>query len=217
MSPKGRPEGEYAPKRVSAEGSRVKALDVIRAEHRSLAAVIHGLRHLVREVREHGARPDFGLLDAMLRYIDAFPERLHHPKEDRYLFRRLRERDPGSARILDELEAEHATGARAIRELEAALARCRAAGGAEFPAFAARVDAYVAFHWEHMRKEEVEVLPAAERHLRPRRLTLVGPEVLATSFGLRLGRARRGAGFREANECSGCLRPPRVPAALPQR
>ena len=72
----------------------MRALDVIRAEHRSLAAVIHGLRHLVREVREHGARPDFGLLEAMLRYIDAFPERLHHPKEDRYLFRRLRERDP---------------------------------------------------------------------------------------------------------------------------
>ena len=145
----------------------MKALDVIRAEHRALAAVIHGLRHLVREVREHDARPDFGLLEAMLRYIDAFPERLHHPKEDRYLFRRLRERDPTSARILDALEAEHATGARTIRELEAALARCRAEGGAGFSTFAARVDAYVAFHWEHMRKEEVEVLPAAERHLRP--------------------------------------------------
>ena len=143
----------------------MRALDVIRAEHRSLAAVIHGLRHLVREVREHGARPDFGLLEAMLRYIDAFPERLHHPKEDRYLFRRLRERDPASARILDELEAEHAIGARTIRELEAALARCRSEGAAAFPVFAARVDAYVAFHWEHMRKEEVEVLPAAERHL----------------------------------------------------
>jgi hemerythrin-like domain-containing protein len=145
----------------------VRALDVVRAEHRSLAAVIHGLRHLVHEVREHGARPDFGLLEAMLRYIDAFPERLHHPKEDRYLFRRLRERDPASARILDDLEAEHATGARAIRELEAALARCRAADGAGFHAFAEQVDAYVAFHWEHMRKEEVDVLPAAARHLRP--------------------------------------------------
>lgn len=145
----------------------MRALDVIRAEHRSLAAVIHGLRHLVREVREHGARPDFGLLEAMLRYIDAFPERLHHPKEDRYLFRRLRDRDPASARILDELEAEHAKGARTIRELEALLVRCRSEGDAGFAAFAARVDAYVAFHWEHMRKEEVEVLPAAERHLRP--------------------------------------------------
>jgi hemerythrin-like domain-containing protein len=145
----------------------MRARDVIRAEHRSLAAVIHGLRHHVRDIREHGARPDFGLLEAMLRYIDAFPERLHHPKEDRYLFRRLRERDPGSARILDELEAEHATGARAIRELEAALARYRSEGAAGLPAFAASVDAYAAFHWEHMRKEEVEVMPAAERHLLP--------------------------------------------------
>ena len=145
----------------------MRALDVIRGEHRSLAAVIHGLRHLVREVREHGARPDFSLLEAMLRYIDAFPERLHHPKEDRYLFRRLRERDPASACVLDELETEHAMGARAIRELEAALARYRGEGAAGFPAFAALVDAYAAFHWEHMRKEEVEVMPAAERHLLP--------------------------------------------------
>ncbi len=29
------------------------------------------------------------------------------------------------------------------------------------------VDAYAAFHWEHMRKEEVEVMPAAEQHLLP--------------------------------------------------
>jgi hemerythrin-like domain-containing protein len=145
----------------------MSALDVIRREHRSLAAVIHGLRHLVREIREQGAEPDFGLLGAMLAYIDAFPERLHHPKEDRYLFRRLRERDPGSARILDELEGEHVKGAHAIRELGAALARYREKGAAGLPAFAALVDAYVAFHWEHMRKEEVEVMPAAERHLLP--------------------------------------------------
>jgi branched-chain amino acid transport system ATP-binding protein len=145
----------------------MRALDVIRGEHRSLAAVIHGLRHLVREVREHGARPDFGLLEAMLRYIDAFPELLHHPKEDRYLFRLLRERDPASARVLDELEADHAMGARAIRELDAALGRYRDDGAAGFPMFAGLVDAYAAFHWEHMRKEEVEVMPAAERHLLP--------------------------------------------------
>jgi len=143
----------------------VRALDVIRAEHRSLAAVIHGLVYLVREIREHGARPDFELFGAMIRYIRAFPERLHHPKEDRYLFRRLRARHPASAPILDDLEAEHAAGARRILELDAALARYRSEGASLFPAYAAAVAAYAAFHWEHMRKEELEVMPAAERHL----------------------------------------------------
>lgn len=145
----------------------MRAIRVLRDEHRSLAAVIHGLVYLVREIREHGAAPDFVLVEAMIRYIDAFPERFHHPKEDRYLFRRLRERHAASAALLAEVEAEHEIGARSIRELEAALARYRQEGAAAFAPFAAAVDAYAAFHWEHMRKEEVEVIPAAERHLLP--------------------------------------------------
>jgi hemerythrin-like domain-containing protein len=145
----------------------VTALDVIRAEHRALAAVIHGLLHAVREARDRGARPDASLLEAMIRYIEAFPERFHHPKEDRYLFRCLRARDPASAAVLDRLLAEHEEGARRMRSLAAALARYRREGAAALPAFAAEVDAYAVFHWEHMRIEEVEVLPAAERHLRP--------------------------------------------------
>ena len=58
------------------------ALTVIRGEHRSLAAVLDGLRYLVHEIREGRIEPDFQLLFAMLDYIDAFPEKLHHPKED---------------------------------------------------------------------------------------------------------------------------------------
>jgi len=145
----------------------VKALRIIRDEHRSLAAVIHGLVYLVREIREHGGHPDFDLFAAMIRYIDAFPERFHHPKEDQYLFRRLRARHPASAPILDDLEAEHESGARSIRALDDLLQRYRDEGPAAFPAFAAAVDAYAAFHWEHMRKEEVDAMPLAERHLLP--------------------------------------------------
>ena len=73
-------------------GEAMAPLAIIGDEHRSLAAVIHGLEFLVREARAAGRPPSFPLLRAMLRYIDAFPERLHHPKEDAYLFRKLRER-----------------------------------------------------------------------------------------------------------------------------
>ena len=76
----------------------MRAIQIIEDEHRSLAAVLHGLLYLVREIRLRNAKPDFELLGAMLHYIDAFPERFHHPKEDAYLFRHLRERDPGSGR-----------------------------------------------------------------------------------------------------------------------
>jgi hemerythrin-like domain-containing protein len=143
----------------------VEAVRIIRNEHRSLAAVVHGMVYLVREIRDRGARPDFALLGAMIYYIDTFPERLHHPKEDKYLFRLLRMRCAEAAPLLDRLEQEHRAGASKIRALEQALARFQQGGMPEFPAFAAAVDAYADFHWEHMRAEEKEVLPLAEKHL----------------------------------------------------
>jgi hemerythrin-like domain-containing protein len=140
---------------------------IIRDEHRSLSAVLHGMAYLVREIRERGVAPDFKLFAAMVHYIDAFPEQFHHPKEDRYLFRRLRMRCAEAAPLLDRLEAEHRVGAELIRKLEQSLARYEHGGPGEFARFAADVDAYLEHHWRHMRAEEDEVLPLARTHLTP--------------------------------------------------
>lgn len=143
----------------------MQAIRIIHDEHRSLAAVLHGMLYLVREIREHGAKPDFAVLGAMVYYIDAFPERFHHPKEDRYLFRLLRTRYPLASPLIDRLETEHRAGAEKIRLLEQALARYQQGGASEFSGFAAAVEAYAAFHWDHMHAEEKELLPLAEKHL----------------------------------------------------
>lgn len=149
----------------------MQALGVIRAEHRSLAAVLHGLVYLVREARAQAAPPDFALLRAMLRYVEAFPERFHHPKEDAWLFARLRARHAAAAPLLDALQREHAEGAQRITALAAALARweaCAACGQPDADVredFARQADAYATFHWEHMRREELEVLPLCSAHL----------------------------------------------------
>jgi hemerythrin-like domain-containing protein len=143
----------------------MQAIRIIHDEHRALAAVLHGMLYLVREIRDRGAKPNFALFGAMIYYIDAFPERFHHPKEDNYLFRVLRIRHPDSKPLLDRLEKEHWTGAHKIRTLEQALARYQHGGPMEFPSFAAAVEDYAAFHWSHMSAEETEVLPLAEKHL----------------------------------------------------
>ena len=140
---------------------------IIRDEHRSLSAVLHGMQYLVHDIRDKGTAPDFAVFEAMVHYIDAFPEQFHHPKEDRYLFRCLRMRHPEAAPLLDRLESEHRTGAALIRSLEQSLARYKHAGVAEFARFAADVDAYLDHHWRHMRAEEDEVLPLARTHLTP--------------------------------------------------
>ena len=143
----------------------MKAIAILHDEHRSLAAVLHGMLYLVRDIRLRGTAPNFPVFDAMVLYIDTFQERYHHPKEDAYLFRRLRERHPDAEPLIEALETEHRAGAHKIRTLEQALARYRAGGPAEFPAFAEAVQAYAAFHWDHMRKEEEQLLPLARVHL----------------------------------------------------
>ena len=146
-------------------GQKRQALAVILEEHRSLAAVLHGLRFLVRRIREGGKKPDFAVLRAMLHYIDTFPERQHHTKEDRYLFGRIRARTHEVDALLADLESEHKLGGEMIRHLEQGMLRFEQGGGQYFDAFATAVEAYCDFHWQHMRKEEDLILPIAERVL----------------------------------------------------
>ena len=141
-----------------------RALDIIRNEHRSLSAVLHALRHVAAEYVATGVQPDFKLLSTMLDYIEQFPERLHHPKEDKHLFRLLRVRAPEARATLDALSAEHAEGAGRIAALHEALAHFQA-GRVGARDFADLVQDYAAFHWRHMRREEDAVLPLAERML----------------------------------------------------
>jgi hemerythrin-like domain-containing protein len=103
----------------------------------------------------------------MIHYIDTFPERLHHPKEDRYLFQAVRRRDPGAEQVLAELESQHVRGAALIRELERALLEWETQGDAAYAAFAAKVQEFADFHWKHMRQEEDVVMPLAEKILQP--------------------------------------------------
>lgn len=149
-----------------------KSLAVIREEHRSLAGVLHGLQYLVKQIADEKGAPDFALLNAMIDYILTFPVRLHHPKEDEYLFRVLRSRDAAVVPVLDELEAEHVRDREYARNLAEALQRYQRDAGA-FQAFADAVGRYAAFQWAHMRKEEDVILPAAERALAPEDWTAI--------------------------------------------
>jgi hemerythrin-like domain-containing protein len=143
------------------------AITVLKSEHRSLSAVLQALKELARMAQDSSLQPDWRAFRAMLRYIDEYPERLHHPKEDQYLFARLAKRSADARNLVDDLKGEHVEGARLIRELERAFLFFEEqwpAGGREF---LAAVDDYAEFQWAHMRKEEQQLLPLAERHLRP--------------------------------------------------
>jgi hemerythrin-like domain-containing protein len=143
----------------------MKAIQKIREEHRSISAVLHALKHLARDAQAASVKPDFAVFRAIVHYIDQFPEELHHPKEDEYLFPPIAARVPGAQALIDALRAEHQAGDKLVRELERALVLFEDSWPDGARKFVETVDAYADFHWQHMRKEERELLPLAERHL----------------------------------------------------
>lgn len=139
------------------------ALNIIKNEHRDLAAILHAMHYLVERMRARSVHPNFDAFHAMLYYLDTFSERSHHPKEDEFLFQPLRARTSEADGVIGDLEREHACGAAAIRSLEQALLRYEAGGEGEFVAFATAVEGFCDFYSQHMHREETLLIPLAEK------------------------------------------------------
>ncbi|MCK9258951.1 MAG: hemerythrin domain-containing protein [Azoarcus sp.] len=140
-----------------------QAIEIIKDEHRSMGAVLKGLQAHVDAVREGRDKPDFPLFQTMFDYIETIPDRVHHPKEDEYLFKLLRLRSHAADTILDELEGQHHLCASLLESVRKAMAAYRESG--DIAGFERSLNAYAEFLWEHMRKEEEVVMPLAEQHL----------------------------------------------------
>lgn len=143
----------------------IPAVAVLRDEHRSLAAVVHGLELLAHEVRATGEAPRFELLKSMLSYIREFPEKLHHPKEEDFLFKRLRERTSDFDDLLDDLQRQHREGARLVDELDKSIASYEADPENGHEQFVAAVRRFAAAQQRHMSFEAGVVIPAAREYL----------------------------------------------------
>jgi branched-chain amino acid transport system ATP-binding protein len=95
-----------------------------------------------------------------------FPDKLHHPKEEEYLFQALRRRKPDSVALLDELEMQHVEGGRLIAELERALKDYDRNYPDGLEVLRKATQTYVDAQREHIAREEREVLPLARKYLK---------------------------------------------------
>lgn len=140
-------------------------LALVRDEHRSLAVVINGMRDITRLARESGSAPDIASLQRMLQYLHDFPEKLHHPKEEKYIHARLLQRHPDSLAVIDELEAQHQTEYAAIGRIDQAISNCATQRPDALERLSSELDAYAEAAWAHMGLEERTLLPLARQHL----------------------------------------------------
>lgn len=142
-----------------------EAIATILEEHRSLKAIVHGLKHLLNEARTGGDPRNFKLLRAMLHYIEAYPEKRHHPKEEAFVFARLRERTDAADTVLDELEKQHHHTEKQLARLHHCLESFQSGETGGLAAFANAVDQFADAMWQHMAMEEKVLLPLAREHL----------------------------------------------------
>ena len=143
---------------------RFTAIRLIKDEHRSMAAVLRAAEYVVGKAVSTGNPPDFNLLRAILYYLREFPERRHHPNEDRVLFARIKARTHEADTAISELEDEHRRGNGMLQSLTIALDNWEA-GAADGRLFAEVLSDFARFYSTHMEQEETRVLPAAERAL----------------------------------------------------
>lgn len=147
---------------TSNPSAPARAIGIIRDEHRSLAAVLHAWMHLIAKARSDGKPADRTLMHAIVRYIRDFPVALHHPKEDDYLFSKLRERTSAVDAELDELQRQHRRDEQLVAEL-ASLVDNEQTDPAMLETTVRR---YAEFIWEHLGREESVILPAAQKYLK---------------------------------------------------
>ncbi len=144
---------------------RNSAIAIIKAEHRSMGYLVHTLLRVLRDVTAHTAEADFELIATMLYYIDTFPDRCHHPKEDEYLFKRLRSRTTKANNVLDELQSQHVSGAKMMTCLEQTFVHWQGGAPHGLRPFLQMVNAYAELLWGHMEREENYILSMAHEYL----------------------------------------------------
>ncbi|MFZ6730479.1 hemerythrin domain-containing protein [Undibacterium sp. Ji42W] len=141
------------------------SLRIIQDEHEHLSSVIQGMRYFVRHIDSGGNAPGLKVFRAMLYYIMEYPEKVHHPKEDQYLFAKIKERTHQLDSELDALSEQHSKGELMAHRLFHALLDYEFAGKSAFVQFRDLVEQYALFYFTHMRAEEERIMPVARQVL----------------------------------------------------
>lgn len=147
------------------------------AEHVHFARLLDLLE---REVALFHAeeQPNYQLMVDILDYLQYYPDRFHHPREDA-AFARLVERDPGLelpiARRLQEHRVIAAAGEVLLAQLYAVIEEAIVARSA----LEAAAATYLVYYRHHLAAEEREVIPRAAELLTPEDWAVVAAAVPA--------------------------------------
>ena len=141
------------------------ALRILAREHMALRAVARIMAMEAVILTRDGA-VDALLLESIAAYIAEYPNQIHHPKEEQFLFHYMRLRAPARcADILDRLLADHSKEHNAVTGFQAALHAYRAGGPDAGPQLAQVAATYAKYLERHIDIENTQAFPLAEEVL----------------------------------------------------
>jgi hemerythrin-like domain-containing protein len=94
-------------------------IETLCAEHRNIEKLLGALERELN-VFDSGHRPDYEVIRAVIDYFQNYPDTCHHPKED-IIVEKFKLRNPASAAVVGDLQAEHQEGARRLRRVAQAV------------------------------------------------------------------------------------------------
>lgn len=140
------------------------SVNIIKNEHRNLAAVLYSIEQLVEEI-EQGKQANLSVFHGLFTYIDRFLNRYHHPKENDFLFPLVLKRSADSQSLIHELGQQHKQGESLFIDMLKALSAFEFSGANEFPLFRDAVRCYAEFENRHIEIEEQQLIPLAQQCL----------------------------------------------------
>jgi branched-chain amino acid transport system ATP-binding protein len=144
----------------------MESLRIITEEHQNLWRIAITMDMVADEI-DNGSQVDPAFFHSVFDYIEQFVDSAHHPKEDDFLFRLMRQRSAAAAAVLDRLQAEHQNGPENLKILRQALAESAtsSATSTNKAAFATVLRTYTQGLKNHIRAEEKDAIPLAREIL----------------------------------------------------
>lgn len=143
-----------------------RMIELLREEHRDIGKLLDVLEDELNTFNRR-ERPDYDVIEAIIRYFQDYPDCCHHPKED-MIFAKLQLRDPGAAKRVGDVEADHRQEtdrldcvAKVVRNvlLDREISR---------QTFSEVMHDFIDHQRLHMAMEERSFFPAAANALRPK-------------------------------------------------
>ena len=136
----------------------------LRQDHQNIARLLALMKNSVQLIKKGMATEHLLLLQECVDYIAAFPDAVHHPKEE-ILLQQLLARNESSKEVVDRLHTEHVALAKSTTNLIEVLSAIEADHIVPYHQLSLTCMEYIDYQFSHMRYEEESVFPLIEQTL----------------------------------------------------